>query len=191
MRARPVLALTLLVLMLVPAWPAAAASLDVAPLTWDVVGLDSNRPATDGPDVFPVGARVCNPSGETATGVRADLVWDSTSPYLTIQPGTSPTVQLGTVDPGGCADAYFNIQIVQRDSSAFSQTRGYHIDVSADNAASVSTPAGRQLYIEQLVSQNRNAVLGITGPDVVYTGKTYTFTLDAKTATNGYEQLEA
>ncbi len=41
---------------------AQAAGITVTPITWDVVGLDSNAPAT-GPDVFPVGARVCNTTG--------------------------------------------------------------------------------------------------------------------------------
>ena len=42
----------------------AAANLTVTPLTWNVIGLDSNSP-TSGPYRFPVGARVCN-SGTTA-----------------------------------------------------------------------------------------------------------------------------
>jgi 3D (Asp-Asp-Asp) domain-containing protein len=38
------------------------ASLTITPVTWNVVGLDSNNVAV-GPNVFPLGARVCNISG--------------------------------------------------------------------------------------------------------------------------------
>jgi hypothetical protein len=37
----------------------AAANLTIRPITWNVIGLDSNRPA-DGPNTYAVGARVCN-----------------------------------------------------------------------------------------------------------------------------------
>lgn len=37
----------------------ARAELSVTPITWNIVGLDSNSPAT-GPRRFPVGARVCS-----------------------------------------------------------------------------------------------------------------------------------
>ncbi|MEJ2447747.1 MAG: hypothetical protein P8Y37_07375, partial [Anaerolineales bacterium] len=37
----------------------AAASLTIEPLTWNVIGLDSNN-VNVGPNNFPVGARVCN-----------------------------------------------------------------------------------------------------------------------------------
>src|SRR5687767_14370757 len=47
-----------LALVAIPSTPAQAAPvLTITPLTWNVIGLDSNRPAT-GPDTFPVGARV-------------------------------------------------------------------------------------------------------------------------------------
>jgi hypothetical protein len=37
----------------------AAAVLTISPLTWNVIGLDSNN-VNVGPNNFPVGARVCN-----------------------------------------------------------------------------------------------------------------------------------
>lgn len=53
---------------------AAQAALTVTPITWDVVGLDSNRPLTAGPELFPVGARICTDAD--ATNVIGSLVWD-------------------------------------------------------------------------------------------------------------------
>ena len=57
----------------------AHATLTVTPITWNVVGLDSNAPAT-GPDTFPVGARVCNSGSQTANAVTATLVFDCPTP---------------------------------------------------------------------------------------------------------------
>ena len=52
----------------------ASPTLSVSPLTWNIIGLDSNSP-TAGPYRFPVGARVCNSSGG-ATSVSVDFNWD-------------------------------------------------------------------------------------------------------------------
>src|SRR5262249_51792289 len=54
----------------------AAAVLEIKPITWDIIGLDSNDPST-GPDRFPVGARVCNTGNAAANNVAATLVFDS------------------------------------------------------------------------------------------------------------------
>ena len=49
--------------------------LTVTPLTWNVIGLDSND-VTVGPDTFPVGARVCNNGDSPAVNVQAAFSWD-------------------------------------------------------------------------------------------------------------------
>ena len=69
----------------------AAASLSIAPITWDVVGLDHNDPTT-GPDTFPVGARVCNTGSSTATGVSTSLTWDTANAFIALVPGSQSTV---------------------------------------------------------------------------------------------------
>lgn len=38
----------------------ALAGVSVKPITWDVVGLNHNRPLSLGPELFPVAARICN-----------------------------------------------------------------------------------------------------------------------------------
>ena len=55
----------------------AAAQLTITPITWNIIGLDSNK-VTDGPNQFPVGARVCNTGDATATNVTSNFVWDNT-----------------------------------------------------------------------------------------------------------------
>jgi len=65
----------------------AAAILSISPITWDVIGLDHNDP-TDGPDTFPVGARVCNTGSDPATNVagwRALAAWLATPQAAAIE----------------------------------------------------------------------------------------------------------
>ena len=60
MNAKRILFLVGIILGLVfPISAQAAATLTVTPITWNVIGLDSND-VNVGPNHFPVGARVCN-----------------------------------------------------------------------------------------------------------------------------------
>src|SRR5206468_2074850 len=65
-----------------------APSLTITPITWGVVGLDSNQ-VTDGPNVFPVGARVCNTGDMAATNVQSAFVWDSANVLINPRTGSS------------------------------------------------------------------------------------------------------
>ena len=181
-------------------------------ITWDVIGLDSNSPLTDGPNQFPVGVRVCNTGGTTETNVTANFVWDDAVSFdWDTQSNTKTTVSTGTyvnlssastytVDeilPGECQDFYFQVEVT-RDPAAFDTVREYHIEVSSDTTATQSTTIGNQLYVERLISQNRNSNIDIVldsdptaDPVTVYVGEVITFTATADTATNGYEQIEA
>src|SRR4026208_1629448 len=64
----------------------AATTLSVTPLTWNVMGLDSNN-VNVGPNDFPVGARVCNTGGAVATNVTATFTWTSANALINIRPG--------------------------------------------------------------------------------------------------------
>ena len=165
----------------------AASSLSITPIEWNVVGLDSNTPST-GPDRFVSGADVCNSGTEALTDVTTTWVWDTPSTVISL---VGPAVK----DPfalavGECHKVWYSIDVVAA-ASSFDQTRRFHINAAATGATTVSTPVPREIYVERLVSQNRNAINSITGPSTVYVGGTYTFVLDASTATNGYEQLSA
>ena len=158
------------VIIATPAEPVlASAPLTVTPITWDVVGLDHNRPLTSGPQHFPVGAEVCNNSG-AARDITVELIWDSTdTTYINDRPGSLTTLNFPSVADGECFDAYFEIELT-RSKDAFGNVRPYRIVASYDGGAvQASTPAGRQIYIERLVSQNRNTTLQIRycDPDTV------------------------
>jgi hypothetical protein len=179
------LGVTLLAAM-VTAQPAqAAATLTVTPITWNVIGLDSNSPAS-GPNQFPVGVRVCNTGASAATNTSTAFVWDSANANIAI--AEAATRSLGTLTAGACHDVYYTA-VVTRTSAAYDTARRYHITAGADATATVTTPVPRELYVEKLVSQNRNSFLSITGPATVRVGSTVTYTVTTKTATNGYEQL--
>ncbi|MGH9904662.1 MAG: hypothetical protein ACRD8U_03635, partial [Pyrinomonadaceae bacterium] len=165
----------------------AYAGLTIEPTTWNVVGLDSNNPNT-GPANFPVGARVCNTGGAAVTNVLGTFFWDSSNVFINLN-GPS-TINVSSLAAGACVDFYFHAAVT-RTSSAYNTTRRFHITVTGDSVASVSTPTPRELYVEHIISQGRNEVNSITGPTTVYVGQTYTYTVNASTATQGYEQTEA
>jgi len=166
---------------------AAYAQITVQPTTWNVIGLDSNNVNT-GPAAYPVGVRVCNTSGAPVTNVTGNFVWDSSNIYINLS-GAS-TINVQTLAAGACTDIYFTVAIT-RTSAAYDAARRYHITVTGDAVSSVTTPTPREIYVEKIISQNRNSVNSITGPTTVYVGQTYQYTVNASTATGGYAQLQA
>ena len=185
----------------------AAAALTVTPITWNIVGLDSNN-VNVGPNHFPIGARVCNTGDTAATNVTATFVWDSANALINTRPGTLTTISVASLAAAVCTDFYFEVQVT-RNAAAYDTTRNYHIAVTADGGLSVSTPTPRTLYVEHLVSQSRNAVtdvrVGTTlaaltlpassipagGTMNLMVGSTYYIRMIGFTATQGYEQLES
>src|SRR5262249_42130264 len=93
---------------------------------------------------------------------------------------------------------------VTQTAAAYDTTRSYHI-TATDVSGTVSTPTPRELYVEHLISQNRNSITDVKfgpqgGPytsvpsggsmDLVV-GNTYDIQLFGGTATQGYNQFEA
>ncbi|MEO8477005.1 MAG: hypothetical protein ABI572_08140, partial [Actinomycetota bacterium] len=177
-------------LLPLPSAPAsAAAALTITPITWNVVGLDSNN-VNAGPNDFLAGARICNTGNVAATNVVAAFVWDSANANINLTGSSTRAKATVAPAPAPCFDAYFNV-VVTRTSAAHDTARRFHITATADTLGTVSTPTPRELYVEKLVSQNRNSVGSITGPSTVYVGGTYSFTVLSSTATQGYEQLSS
>ena len=173
----------------------AHAALTIAPITWNVIGLDSNNPAT-GPKYFPVGARVC--SDIATTNVTATWAWDSANPNINLRAGSLGSIVIPSIAAASCRDAYFEVE-VNPVVAAFDTVRRYHI-VAGDGSGNVSTPTPRELYVERLISQNRNSITGASldgvpipagGSVGLVVGNTYTFELRSGTATQGYNQFEA
>ena len=165
----------------------ARAGITVTPTTWNIIGLDSNN-VNQGPNTFQVGARACNTGPGALSNVTANFVWDSNNTYINIFGASA--FQVRSLAAGSCTDFYFTV-VVTRITAARSTARRYHIEVSADGFAAVSTPTPRELYVERLISQGRNTVDSITGPTSVYVGQTYQYTMNSSTAPGGYPQFEA
>ena len=176
---------------------AAPGPLTITPLGWNVIGLDSNN-VNAGPNVFPVGGRVCNTGCDPVTNVAVNWNWLSSNTYVNLTNTTSfSTASLGA---GACRDYYFNVEVT-RNSSAYNTARAVPgRRATGDSVSAVSTPTNREIYVEKLVSQNRNAVTGsalvnnpaagcIAATETVYVGSTCTVNITAKTAPGGYEQL--
>ena len=178
-----------LLLLLLGAWgvQSAYAGLTIAPTSWNVVGLDSNNPSV-GPDTFQIGARVCNTGGTAVTSIVGSFVWDSTNSFINLT-GAS-TLNVNSLNAGACVDLYYPVTVT-RSSLAYNASRRYHIAVSATGISTITTPTPREIYVERIISQNRNAVQSISGPTTVFVGQTYNYTVNATTAPQGYEQLEA
>lgn len=183
-----------------PAWGAPV--LTITPITWDIIGLDSNN-VNVGPNMFPIGVRVCNTGTSPATNVTTSFFTDGViNPYITMLGFTNltvPSIPNGPVPlsqytinytPANCSDFYFEA-VIARNSLAYNTTQGYHITTTADGLGTLSTPVPRQIFVQQLISQNRNSITSFTGPTTVYVGGTYTYNLLAKTATGGYGQFES
>ncbi len=178
-----------LLLLVFGAWgvQSAYAGLTIAPTSWNVVGLDSNNPSV-GPDTFQIGARVCNTGGTAVTSIVGSFVWDSTNSFINLT-GAS-TLNVNSLNAGACVDLYYPVTVT-RSSLAYNASRRYHIAVSATGISTITTPTPREIYVERIISQNRNAVQSISGPTTVFVGQTYNYTVNATTAPQGYEQLEA
>lgn len=172
------------VLPLVSQAASAAPAITVEYISWNVVGLDSND-VTTGPDRFLQGARVCNTGDEPAVDLTTSFVWDSSNPYLAVEGPTSVTD--ATLDAGSCTDAYFLVTVA-RDAAAYDTTRAFHLEASAAGGVAATT-GSIPLYVEHLISQNRNDAISIEGPRTVHVGGTYSYTATSSTAPQGYEQL--
>ena len=188
------------------------AQLTVNPITWDVVGLDHNRPLTQGPELFPVGADVC--STVATSNVTVDFVWPDGDgnlwdfgtghPYINLRQGSLTSLTFASIGAGECVDAYFELKL-NRSAAAFDTTRPYVIQAT-DTSGTASSPTPRAIYIERLVSQNRNTtqqirygqqadksdwvVLGAGAGINLALGETYFLELTTQTAT-AYEELES
>jgi LPXTG-motif cell wall-anchored protein len=166
---------------------AAAAGLTITPIEWNVVGLDSNNPA-DGPHTYSHGVSVCNTGGTDVPDLVTTWVWDSASSAISLLGAASkPAVALAA---GACRSVWYAVDVVPS-ASSFDQTRRFHLVASGTGVSTVSTPVPREIYVEHLVSQNRNSITAVSGATAVVVGQSYTYTVTGNTATNGYGQLVA
>ncbi len=126
--------------------------------SWDIIGLDSNN-VNQGPNKYLIQVRVTNNAATTATNVTANFTWTTSNPYINLAPGENDTKYLGDIPPGATVDAFYLIEITRR-SAAYFTSRNYTVTVAGTNTPT-ETITGR-LYVEKLISQNRNNIISIT-----------------------------
>ena len=68
---------------------ALAAQLTTTPITWEVLGLDSNKPLVAGPNEYLIGARITNTGTEAITGVTAAMTTGNTVKLNALNPRRS------------------------------------------------------------------------------------------------------
>lgn len=164
---------------------AGAVGLTVARVGWNVVGLDSND-VTSGPNQYPQEIEVCNTSTDTAaTGVTATWNWTSANALIALDGSATKTI--GDIAANSCVSTWWTVTVA-RDVLAYDTSRNYSVDV-VDSGAATATTGTQLVYVEHLISQNRNVVNGVTGPSAVKIGQTVQFVLSGATATQGYEQI--
>ncbi len=151
------------------------AAISVTPITWNVVGLDSNN-VTTGPAEYAIGVRIRNTGDVTATNVVASFAFTTANANInTLGPTTRTFASLA---PGATVDAYFDIAIT-RTAAAKNTARRYLVTVTGTNFTAATSPTPREIFVENLVSQQRNETLSITGPTSVSVGDVVQYVLVA------------
>jgi LPXTG-site transpeptidase (sortase) family protein len=163
----------------------AAAILTITPITWNVIGLDA-LDVNVGPNIYPVGARVCNTGDTAATNVVSTFVWASfTNTDINV---TLPTIlTVPTLASTDCTDFYYNV-VITRTAAARNSSRPYYINATASGLGEVRTPTNRELFVKPLNPTQTINVGAITGPTTVEVGQTYTYTV--QDSSPNLEQLE-
>ncbi|MBC7100286.1 MAG: carboxypeptidase regulatory-like domain-containing protein [Methanobacteriales archaeon] len=147
--------------------------------SWDIIGLDSNN-VNQGPNKYLVQVRVTNNATTTATNVTANFKWTTSNQYINLAPGENDTKYLGDIPPGATADAFYLIQIT-RTSAAYLTSRNYTVTVAGTNTPTETITGS--LYVEKLISQNRNQVISITASNTTPAmGSIITITMISTTA---------
>lgn len=103
----------------------ATTTLAIETITWDFVGLDSNKPETQGPETYIVGARVCNLGSEPARNVRVRFQKDGIDNGYTF-------IRL----TGG--DTYYTDSIAVDDNSELVRATNYVFDTRANGSLAKS-----------------------------------------------------
>ena len=163
----------------------AQATLQIELITWNTIGLD-NANINVGPNIYPVGSRVCNTGNAAAANVNVEFEWVTTNNLFTLLSPSS--FSIGSLPAGDCQDFYFRVAIT-RDATAFGPGRQYAISADINGGSKVSTPT-RELFVERLAARDNLATNSISGPQNVIVGQRYDYVVQSNTTGENYRQLE-
>lgn len=163
----------------------AAAVLEIIPVTWDVLGLDSVNPNA-GPALYPVGSRVCNRGDASAVNLNIDFSFVTANGNISLVSDAKQV--LPALSPNDCQDFFFNVAVI-RSASAYNQTATFIVVASADELTPV-TSTTRTLYVESLVSQPNPTLTNLSGPTQVVVGNTYQYVIGGGIIVPDHQQIE-
>jgi LPXTG-site transpeptidase (sortase) family protein len=144
---------------------AQAPTLQLYPITWNVIGLDAANP-TLGPAEYLAGVRVCT-SGEAAPNLSVTLAWTSANTYINLTSSATQTLANPPVDT--CHDFYFEITVT-RDALALNTMRQFK--VTATSGLSTIELYSLQLDVFGLAPSATLHTDSISGPATVAVGDT-------------------
>lgn len=171
----------------------AVAVIGIAPITWNVIGLDSNGVGV-GPATYPVGVRITNPGNVAATNVTATLAFTMPSTAITLV--GSGVDMFTSIGPGASVDAYFDVTVTPVNDAPTAVADAPTVAKDAGPTALavlandlIAPDTGETLTITA-VTQPANGTVVITGggtgltfqPTAGFTGTT-TFTYRSRMAT--------
>ncbi len=163
----------------------------VSVLSWNTIGVDSNKPVSTGPHQFVIQARVTNNTGSSITNVSAIFALGSGTSYITT---LGPLTQnIGTLANNSSADVFFQVVITPPPSpdspsnAVYGTSRNYTVTADyTDNSGAQVASYSNTLTILGLNSQNRNSILSTTvSPSTITVGGTFTVTVTSKTTGGG------
>ena len=174
----------------------AATTISLTKGSWDIIGLDSNKPGppkNEGPNQFLIQIHVANTGTEPATNVMATFTWTSSNAYVNLHSSEPASKTIGTIPvealpaERGVRDAFFLIEVT-RTAAAYDTSRSYTVTITGSNFPGPPTITGN-LYVQHLVSQNRNSVTSVTPLTLTpVVGEIFTVDVDSDTSTN-YDRI--
>lgn len=181
----------LFVLTICGASSAADTSLNATKGSYDICGLDSNKPTT-GPDAYLIQIHVTNNGSSEAQNVISTLQWTGgqNTQYIDKDPNESYTKNIGNIAPNSTKDVFYLIHIdptAPQDKNGVARTfRSYNISITGDNTVNPVTITGT-LQVVGILSQSRNNVLSITPSNPTpYTGDVFTIDILGQTSSSQY-----
>ncbi|MBC7128925.1 MAG: tandem-95 repeat protein, partial [Thermoplasmatales archaeon] len=127
-------------------------TLEVAIVSWNIIGIDDNKPKTEGPNCSIVQVRIWNNGSYNATNVRVNFSWSAeNATYIYLHGNERTEKNIGTIENNSTKDVFFVVNIT-RSSASKDKTRAFTINVTADNANPAN--ASQKLRVEGLREQS-------------------------------------
>ncbi|MBC7081098.1 MAG: hypothetical protein H5T44_02470 [Thermoplasmatales archaeon] len=133
-------------------------TLEVAIVSWNVIGIDNNKPATQGPNCSVVQLRIWNNGSSNAKNVVVNFNWNSinNSTYIYLHGNERTTKNIGIIEANSSKDVFFVVNITRDNiTSKERYTRAFTITVTADNATPAN--ASQTLRVEGLQEQSQDS----------------------------------